>query len=127
MLRSLRHQTAISRPSLSRPVRLAYKSGIVSDETSFLDYGCGRGDDVRFLSALGVQADGWDPVFRPDADRKSADVVNLGYVVNVIEDPIEREETLRTAWQFAKSVLIVAARLTFETSVDTQKRPLMYT
>lgn len=114
MVRSLRHQTAMSRRSLSRPVRIAYESGLIDSCTSFFDYGCGRGDDIRFLSALGVPAHGWDPALRPDGKKEPAHVVNLGYVVNVIEDPRERDATLQEAWGLTKSVLVVAARLTFE-------------
>ena len=40
-----------------------------------------------------------------------ADVVNLGYVVNVIEDPDERLATLQDAWHLAQEVLVVSARL----------------
>jgi hypothetical protein len=43
-----------------------------------------------------------------------ADVVNLGYVVNVIEDQKERVAVLRDAWRLARRVLIVAARLQWE-------------
>jgi DNA phosphorothioation-associated putative methyltransferase len=43
-----------------------------------------------------------------------ADVVNLGYVINVIEDVSERERTLREAWALATRVLLVAARLNDE-------------
>jgi DNA phosphorothioation-associated putative methyltransferase len=43
-----------------------------------------------------------------------ADVVNLGYVVNVIEDRSERAEVLRRAWDLARSVLVVAARPDWE-------------
>jgi DNA phosphorothioation-associated putative methyltransferase len=35
-------------------------------------------------------------------------VVNLGYVLNVIEDPAERLETLVTAWRLARRLLVVA-------------------
>ena len=38
-------------------------------------------------------------------------MVNLGYVVNVIERPEERVESLRDAWMHARNVLIIAARL----------------
>ena len=61
-----RHKTAIGRPALSLPAKLLFQSGLVSDETSVLDYGCGRGDDVKFLNELGVPAVGWDPHFAPD-------------------------------------------------------------
>ena len=46
------------------------------------------------LQALGHQADGWDPVYRPETPKRKTDVVNLEYVVNVIEDPAERLEAL---------------------------------
>ena len=36
-------------------------------------------------------------------------MVNLGYVVNVIEDPSERAEALRLAWKLTRQVLVVAA------------------
>lgn len=78
---------------------------------TFFDYGCGRGDDLRRLGALGIDGSGWDPNHRPEAEKRSADVVNLGFVVNVIERPTERVDTLRAAWSLATKVLIVAARL----------------
>lgn len=76
-----------------------------------LDYGCGRGGDVRRLEALGYECNAYDPVYRPDGELRESDVVNLGYVVNVIEDAAERAATLRRAWDLATGVLIVSARL----------------
>jgi hypothetical protein len=43
---SERHRTAIGRGDLSRPVRQSLVDGLISPETSVLDYGCGRGQDV---------------------------------------------------------------------------------
>jgi len=40
-----------------------------------------------------------------------SDVVNLGYVVNVIEDVQERASVLKSAWGYAKETLIVSARV----------------
>jgi DNA phosphorothioation-associated putative methyltransferase len=37
-----------------------------------------------------------------------ADIVNLGYVLNVIEDPAERVETLAKAWSLSKDLLAVS-------------------
>ena len=51
---------------------------------------------------------------RPDGCLEPADVVNLGYVVNVIDDPAERIDTLRRAWQFARCALMVSSRLSHE-------------
>ena len=109
-----RHRTAIGRADLSRPMKLALTDGLASPETPIFDYGCGRGQDVARLSSMGFTIKGWDPFFRPDAPRKAAPIVNLGYVVNVIEDPGERRDALRQAWCLAESVLVVGARLTAE-------------
>src|SRR5215510_11659491 len=70
--------------------------------------GCGQGEDVEALSSQGFDAFGWDPHHAPGGLRKAADVVNLGFVVNVIEDARERTETLRAAWGFAQKALCVA-------------------
>lgn len=109
-----RHRTAMTRTALSRPVALAIADGVLTSAASVFDYGCGRGDDLRNLAALGYQIGGWDPSHRPMADRIPADVINLGYVINVIEDRAERRETLMQAWNLAEQVLIVAARLVWE-------------
>ena len=76
--------------------------GFLDGSQSLFDYGCGRGDDLRLLSELKVPANGWDPVFRPGAERQRADIVNLGFVLNVIEDPDERRETLKAAFALAR-------------------------
>jgi DNA phosphorothioation-associated putative methyltransferase len=109
-----RHRTAMSRNALSRPVSLALQDGVLHLSDSFFDYGCGRGGDVRHLSALGFRAGGWDPAYSPDAERFAADVVNFGYVANVIEDPSERAEALLAAWALTQRVLVVAARVDWE-------------
>ena len=69
---------------------------------------------MGFLQHAGIECSGWDPAFRPDAEVRDADIVNLGYVINVIENPAERESTLQAAWRLARQLLIVAARLEFE-------------
>lgn len=109
-----RHRTAMHRGDVSRPIRLALETSIITPAASVFDYGCGRGEDLRRLETFGVQCAGWDPAFSPTAERVPADVVNIGYVVNVIEDPAERAAALRGAWALAGRVLIVAARLTNE-------------
>ena len=103
-----RDRTAISRPDLSRPVQLLIGNGVLTPDHTFFDYGCGLGDDVRFLGSLGYDAHGWDPAHRPDAARREAAVVNLGYVLNVIERPAERAEALRWAFDLAQTCLCVA-------------------
>ena len=111
-----RHKTAIGRTTLSRPVRLALIDGILRQDARFFDYGCGRGDDLRILGAMGYEGSGWDPVHRPASAAEPAAVVNLGYVVNVIENSQERCDALRRAWSLAEQVLVVSARLAAEAS-----------
>jgi DNA phosphorothioation-associated putative methyltransferase len=109
-----RHRSAKSRIEVSKPVSLAVGDGLLLSHMKFLDYGCGRGGDVRRLASLGFDASGWDPKYAPDPGPEAADVVNLGYVVNVIEDPVERMHALHSAWTLARKVLIVAARPEWE-------------
>src|SRR5579872_4132027 len=89
-----RHKTAIRRGDFSRPVKCLLRDGLLGKEVSFFDFGCGRGEDLELLVAEGVPCGGWDPAHRPDSPRQEADVVNRGYVINVIEDRRERAETL---------------------------------
>lgn len=109
-----RHKTALVRHELSRPIRLAINDTLINSKTQVLDYGCGRGDDVRYLSANGIHCTGWDPKYNPEVELAPADVVNLGYVINVIEDPSERAKTIQKAWTLTRQLLIVSARLTLE-------------
>lgn len=118
-----RHKTAMSRAALSRPLATALEDGVLKSTASVFDYGCGRGDDIRYLSALGYDVDGWDPNHRPNTERRRADVVNLGYVVNVIERTDERASTLLQAWDLTREVLVVSSRLTWEAR-NLQGRPL---
>src|SRR5580704_2561915 len=106
-----RHKTAIRRGDFSRPVKALLRDSLLHSGTSFFDYGCGRGEDVELLTARGFECGSWDPAFRPDAPRVEADVVNLGYVINVIEDPDERAATVRRAWALAKQLLVVSAQV----------------
>lgn len=114
VLKVARHKTAIGRSTLSRPIKLALADGVINENTRLFDYGCGRGDDLRILKAMGFKGDGWDPTHRPDAPIEQAPVVNLGYVVNVIENPHERLETLKRAWSLTEQILVVSGRLTAE-------------
>jgi DNA phosphorothioation-associated putative methyltransferase len=106
-----RHKTAIRRGDFSRPVKCLLRDGLLSKEVTFLDYGCGHGEDLSLLAKEGIACSGWDPAYRPDAPRQQADVVNLGYVLNVIENPDERAATLHSAWALCRQVLAVSAQV----------------
>jgi DNA phosphorothioation-associated putative methyltransferase len=109
-----RYRTALNRREMSRPIRLALEDSLITNDVDVFDYGCGRGEDIRQLASRGISCTGWDPNHRPEGERSSADVVNLGYVINVIEDSSERVEVLRSAWNLARKLLIVSARLSVE-------------
>lgn len=111
-----RHKAAIHRRRLSRPVRLALHAGLFTPETTFFDYGCGHGEDIRQIADLGYQSSGWDPHYCKDQPLISSDIVNLGYILNVIEDFNERRQTLQQAWELTKQVLIVAAQVLLDDS-----------
>ena len=104
--------TAPHRKKLSRPIRLAMKEGIITKETSVFDYGEGRGTDVKFLREQGIEANGFDPYHSPDNPKVEADVVNLGYIINIIEDVSERKDVMNEAFALARQCLLVAARST---------------
>lgn len=123
MIAPAAHRTAISRGSVSRPTRLALDLEVIREGDSFFDYGCGRGEDIAGLRLLGIEAAGWDPHHRPDAELLDADVVNLGYVVNVIADPAERRDALKSAWSHAQKALVVSARLLSERRTITLGKP----
>ena len=106
-----RHLTALVRYGFSAPVQALARYGLITPSVEVFDYGCGRGDDVRGLAANGIAAYGWDPHYAPDAPKREADVVNLGFVINVIEDLEERIDALHGAYSLSKRVLAVAAML----------------
>lgn len=99
------------RHDLSQPMALLVRHGLVKPGVRVFDYGCGQGDDLRILAAAGVEAAGWDPHFQPDALRTPAPAVNLGFVLNVIEDPAERRDALISAWGLTERVLAVATMI----------------
>ena len=69
------------------------------------------GLDLLELEAHGLDAVGWDPAYRPDGTKRPSDLVNLGFVINVIEDREERCDALRQAFSFAKRILVVSVML----------------
>ena len=116
-----RHKAAIKRNDLSRPVRIALEADLFQEGTTFFDYGCGYGEDLKQIASLGFTSSGWDPYYQPKSAIEPADVVNLGYIINVIEDLVERRQALLSAWELTRKVLIVSAQVL----VDDRRRGLM--
>jgi DNA phosphorothioation-associated putative methyltransferase len=104
----VRHRTAIKRYDISKPVKQLLERGLLMKKDTFFDYGCGHGMDVDALQNLGFKAAGWDPLLRPQAPKMRAVVVNLGYVLNVIEEHAERAAALQEAYSLAERILLVS-------------------
>ena len=50
----------------------------LASEDNFFGLWVRKGDDVKFLNELGINAKGWDPYFKPDNKNLIAsDIVNL--------------------------------------------------
>jgi len=73
------HKTAITRKTLSVPMRLLRDRGLLTGRV--LDYGCGKGFDA---DELGIA--GFDPFHRPEKPEGQFDTVVCNYVLNVITD-----------------------------------------
>ena len=104
-----RHKTAIKRYKLSKPIQTAIEHDFINENTTVFDYGCGRGDDLKGLKEMNIRATGWDPVHAPDEAKQTANVVNLGFVLNVIEDRNERVQVLKEAFELSDRMLIVSS------------------
>ena len=113
-----RHKTALIRREISKPVKTLLELGQLRRGESFFDYGCGYGGDVEAIGKLGHHSSGWDPVHAPDEPKQPADVVNLGFVLNVIEDPAERVEALLDSWKLARRALLVSTLISGQEAYD---------
>ncbi|MCL6272213.1 DNA phosphorothioation-associated putative methyltransferase [Sansalvadorimonas sp. 2012CJ34-2] len=116
-----RHKTALSRDTLSSPLKTLAQNGYLEGQYSLFDYGCGHGDDITELSAHGLIASGWDPNWRPDGVKVEGDLVNLGYVINVIENLQERVEAVQGAWELTRKLLVVSAMIASERHISKFK------
>ena len=113
-----RHRTAMVRHTLSQPLSLAVRHGLVRQGVTIFDFGCGQGDDVRALIMAGVEARGWDPHFAPNEEVVEAEIVNLGFVLNVIENTAERQAALERAWSISRKALVVSVMIVGAVPLD---------
>lgn len=117
-----RHKTAITRYNFSKPIQTILEYNLLDEKTTLFDYGCGHGDDIRALQKMGVEASAWDPAYHPDTRKAEADIVNLGFVLNVIEDQIERTSVLKEAYDLSKKLLVVSSMIA-TSSTGNKGRP----
>jgi Methyltransferase domain len=100
------HKTAMSRARSSPFARtvvdvLVPRLGIAS----VLDHGCGRGSDIGYYRAAGLDADGWDPhpgFGRIAEPNRQYDLVANIFVLNVLPDPWQRIRALQHAARFVR-------------------------
>lgn len=115
------HPTAISRNKLSMPMRTLVEKNIIEKDSCLLDFGAGKGDDIKHLRELGYYCvRGYEPnTPNPDMfiDKEEEyipkykfDVVTLIYVVNVIEGIEKRKEIIRRAFYLSKKHFLIAVR-----------------
>lgn len=109
--RIARHLTALTRYGFSAPMQALARFGFLDGAKTIFDYGCGRGDDLRGLRLSNIEANGWDPHYAPDDEKRQAHLVNLGFVINVIENIDERMEAMRGAYALANELLVISAML----------------
>lgn len=98
------NKTAISRKSISAPVKRLLHQKRISITDEILDFGCGRGDDVKHLRKKGFNIWGYDPYW---LDNKAAlahkyDVILCSYVLNTV-DKQERKDIINCLKNLTKS------------------------
>lgn len=116
-----RHLTALARNNFSAPIQSLARYGFLDGSHTLFDYGCGRGDDIRGLKENGHSVAGWDPHYAPDSPIDTAHIVNLGFVINVIEDRTERMEALTRAYSLSEKLLVVSAMLANQNALVGQR------
>lgn len=77
------YKTAISRSSLSVPMKFLKAKGLLKGR--ILDYGCGKGSDADFL-ANDAEVSKFDPHFFPGKPKGKFDTITCDYVLNTISD-----------------------------------------
>jgi len=89
------HQTAIHRGGASAPCRWLDKQDRLVGPV--LDWGCGRGADVRYIR----NAYGYDPHYQPDPPTgETFNTVLCTYVLNVIPDYFSRADIIAEAVKY---------------------------
>ena len=102
--------TALTRTSLSVPMRELMNLCLFDLDGKCIDIGCGKGQDVGFLKQLGVDIVGYDRYnanFRDDKLLEDTyDIVTCNYVFNVIYNLQEHKELLNNIKELGSNIYI---------------------
>ena len=102
--------TALTRTSLSVPMRELMNLCLFDLDSKCIDVGCGKGQDVEFLKYLGVDIVGYDrynPNFKDDKLLESTyETVTCNYVFNVIYNLQEHKELLNNIKLLGNNIYI---------------------
>ncbi len=120
-----RHKTALTRVALSRPDGDGcWRTGCSPPDESVFDYGCGKGDDIRHLRALGYDVDGWDPTHRPSGGASTCRRRQPGLRHQRHRAPGRaRRRLFVRPGNLAEGLLVVSARMTWDAR-DLVGRPM---
>lgn len=97
-------RTAIRRNKMSAPTRWLMEEGYLGEpvyKKPILDFGCGKGDDVRGLKAEGYDVFGYDPnhePFKQEPPHYNYNIVLCNYVLNVTMDDEEMKDVMFAAY-----------------------------
>ncbi|MHC5755443.1 MAG: hypothetical protein ACYTXF_33340 [Nostoc sp.] len=110
-----RWKTAIKRQQLSLPLRNALSSSFLPRSGSWLDVGCGHNLDMPRLQERTddrYEVHSFDPHYYPKFQKlkNTYSIVSLVYVLNVIEEPVERCKLLQFSWDLCTEAMVIAVR-----------------
>lgn len=92
------HLTAVSRKEMSLPLQHIMKKYTIHHK-KILDYGCGRGEDVRQLLSRAIKVEGYDPYYQPERPAGTFSVVLCTYVLNVL-DPRKVDDVIEDVFKY---------------------------
>ena len=102
--------TALTRTSLSVPMRELMNLCVFDLDSKCIDIGCGKGQDIEFLKYLGINIVGYDRYNNKFKDDKllenTYDIVTCNYVFNVIYDLQEHKELLNNIKEIGNNIYI---------------------
>lgn len=90
---------------MSVPLQHILKKYVLQHQ-KILDYGSGRGEDVRQLLSRGFKVKGYDPYYKPERPVGKFSVVLCTYVLNVL-DPSKVDEVIEDVFKYTKKYGVV--------------------